>query len=175
MWRQCSHHPQHSKQARPKEVPLPPSPQSMPETRLKNRALGGKPTLMNSQITAESAAASTWKGRVAPGAPFPGMSVRDSRNGKPDKQVPDPDASSARSTLLAPSSLGMWPVGRETAARRGVCDGPQGPENPPPALADGREGTRLARLSASPQKALGRASRTRGGEPATRCWRQAWS
>ena len=89
---------------------------------------------MNSQITAESAAASTRKGRVAPGAPFPGMSVRDSRNGKPDKQVPDPDASSARSTLLAPSSLGMWPVGRETAARRGVCDGPQGPENPPPPL-----------------------------------------
>ena len=120
---------------------------------------------MNSQITAESAAASTRKGRVAPGAPFPGMSVRDSRNGKPDKQVPDPDASSARSTLLAPSSLGMWPVGRETAARRGVCDGPQGPENPPPALADGREGTRLARLSADGwTKVLGRRKSRKAAE-----------
>ena len=85
------------------------------------------------QINAD-AAASTRKGRVQPGAPISGMPGRGSCSSKPAKQVPDPDESPARTPLH----------GRKTEARRGVCDGPQGPEKTPPALALGREGTRPA-------------------------------
>ena len=112
----------------------PPSPWRVPGTKPKNRAPGGHLPIMYLQINAESAAASTRKGRVQPGAPISGMPGRGSCSSKPAKQVPDPDASPARIPLH----------GRKTEARRGVCDGPQGPEKTPPALALGREGTRPA-------------------------------
>ena len=102
----------------------PPSPWRVPWTKPKNRAPGGHLPIMYLQINAESAAASTRKGRVQPGAPISGMPGRGSSSSKPAKQVPDPDASPARIPLH----------GRKTEARRGVCDGPQGPEKTPPPL-----------------------------------------